>query len=99
MKLVLTAGQKLTRGLLILIATSVIVVAFSTDRMMPNVRGYGLGLALLFLHVASNTPALIDNRLSFNKSGMQLLPKMLLVLSELCITVVIGYSVVSMLRY
>jgi hypothetical protein len=99
MKLELTAGQQLTRGALILFATTAIVMGFSADRMMPDVRVFTLGLALAFLHVASNKPALIDNRLSFNKSGMQLLPKVLLVLSELCITVAMGYSVVSMLSF
>lgn len=99
MKLDLTAGQKLTRGVLILLATSVIAMIFSANSMLPHVRVFSLGLALLFLHVASNKPALIDNRLSFNTSGMQLLPKMLLVLSELCITLAMAYTVVSMLSF
>lgn len=93
----LTSGQRLTRAGLVLLALAVIGTALSAEHATPDGRVAALGFALLFLHTASNSPALADPRLSFRKSSMARLPLVLLALSETILTLAAGHIILDKL--
>jgi hypothetical protein len=92
----LTAGQRCTRAVLVLLGGTVAWIVPAAD--MPwHVRLFAVGLALLFLHAAANGPAIAEPRLSFRKPAMSPLPRVLLVISETVMALAMGCFVVDRL--
>lgn len=93
----LTSGQRCTRAVLLVLGIAVMGLAAATEHMPLENRVLLVGFAFLFLHTASNRPAIVEPRLSFRKSVMSPLSRFLLALSEATLVLSVGYVVVSRL--
>ena len=91
----LTNATHWTRAFLVFLAIGLLGIAVFTQHVAMESRFAAVGFALLFLHTASNSPAIVQPRLSFQKSAMSRLSRFLLTISETILTLSLGYFFVS----